>query len=48
MVAPIARSHTTKVEMTFSRKTTAILTDSHLLIAVVVFCIGLALLVTLH
>lgn len=34
--------------MTVSEKTRAIFTDSHFLIPVVVFCIGLALLVTLH
>ncbi len=34
--------------MTRSRKTTAILTDSHFLIALIVFGIGLALLITLH
>jgi hypothetical protein len=30
------------------RKTRAILTDSHFLIPAIVFCIGLALLITLH
>jgi hypothetical protein len=34
--------------MTFSRKAAAILTDNHFLIPLVVFCIGLALLITLH
>lgn len=34
--------------MTFAEKTRAILTDSHFLIAFIVFCIGLALLVLLH
>jgi hypothetical protein len=34
--------------MTFSQKAAAILTDSHFLIPVIVFCIGLALLITLH
>jgi hypothetical protein len=29
-------------------KTKAVLTDSHFLIPLVVFCIGLALLITLH
>ena len=29
-------------------KTQAILTDSHFLIPLIVFCIGLALLITLH
>lgn len=34
--------------MTFSEHAKAILTDSHFLIPLVVFCIGLALLITLH
>jgi hypothetical protein len=34
--------------MTLSKKARAIFTDSHLLIPLVVFCIGLALLITLH
>jgi hypothetical protein len=34
--------------MTFRRKTTAVLTDSHFLVPLIVFCIGLALLITLH
>jgi hypothetical protein len=34
--------------MRFSDQTGAILTDSHFLIPLVVFCIGLALLITLH
>jgi hypothetical protein len=34
--------------MTFSERTRAILTDSHFLIPLVVFCIGLGLLITLH
>jgi hypothetical protein len=34
--------------MKFSQKLAAILTDSHFLIPLVVFCIGLALLITLH
>jgi hypothetical protein len=34
--------------MTFSEKTKAMLTDSHFLIPLAVFCIGLALLITLH
>jgi hypothetical protein len=33
--------------MTSSQKTRAILTDSHFLVPLVVFCIGLALLITL-
>jgi hypothetical protein len=35
-------------KMTFSQKTAAILTDIHFLVPLVVFCIGLALLITLH
>jgi hypothetical protein len=35
-------------QMTFSRKAAATLTDSHFLIPLIVFCIGLALLITLH
>ena len=34
--------------MTSIEKTKAVLTDSHFLIPLVVFCIGLALLITLH
>jgi len=34
--------------MRFSEKTKAMLTDSHFLIPLAVFCIGLALLITLH
>jgi hypothetical protein len=34
--------------MTSSQKTRAILTDSHFLVPLVVFCIGLALLITLR
>ena len=34
--------------MTNIEKVKAIFTDSHLLIPLVVFCIGLALLITLH
>jgi hypothetical protein len=34
--------------MTFSRKAAAVLTDTHFLIPLIVFCIGLALLITLH
>jgi hypothetical protein len=34
--------------MTFSQQARAVLTDSHLLIPLVVFCVGLALLITLH
>lgn len=34
--------------MTISPKSRAILTDSHFLVPALVFCIGLALLITLH
>ena len=34
--------------MTLRRKATAVLTDSHFLVPLIVFCIGLALLITLH
>jgi hypothetical protein len=34
--------------MTSSQKTRAILTDSHFLVPLVVFCIGLALLITIR
>lgn len=34
--------------MTFSAKARALLTDSHFLVPLIVFSIGLALLVTLH
>jgi hypothetical protein len=34
--------------MTFLEQVRAIFTDSHFLIALIVFCIGLALLITLH
>ena len=34
--------------MTFFERARAILTDSHFLVPLIVFCIGLALLITLH
>lgn len=34
--------------MTLDKKAKAILTDSHFLIASIVFCIGVALLIVLH
>ena len=34
--------------MTYRRKAAAVLTDSHFLVPLIVFCIGLALLITLH
>ena len=44
MVAPVARPN----KMTEIEKLRAVLTDSHFLIPLIVFCIGLALLITLH
>jgi hypothetical protein len=35
-------------QMTNRRNVTAVLTDSHFLVPLIVFCIGLALLITLH
>jgi len=40
----VAQSRT----MRFADQTGAVLTDSHFLIPLVVFCIGLAILITLH
>jgi len=37
-----------KTSMSFLSKTSATLTDSHFLIPLIVFCVGLALLITLH
>ena len=34
--------------MTFSQKARAVVTDSHFVIPLAVFCIGLALLIALH
>jgi len=48
MLAPITIKHAIRMQMRFLDQTGAILTDSHFLIPVVVFCIGLALLVMLH
>ena len=36
------------VRMTSPRRISAVLTDSHFLIPLAVFCVGLALLITLH
>ena len=44
--APYARIDRT--QMTFSAKARALFTDSHLLVPLIVFSIGLALLITLH
>jgi hypothetical protein len=48
MVAQAARAQKAGAPMTSVEKTRAILTDSHFLIPLVVFGIGLALLITLH
>jgi len=48
MLAKIEQQKKYRMRMTFSRKLRAILTDSHLLIPLAVFCVGLALLITLH
>ncbi|MGA8673083.1 MAG: hypothetical protein WB679_24630 [Terracidiphilus sp.] len=37
-----------KTSMTFLAKFRAVFTDSHFLIPLLVFCVGLALLITLH
>jgi hypothetical protein len=37
-----------KTSMTFLAKFRAVITDSHFLIPLLVFCVGLALLITLH
>jgi hypothetical protein len=34
--------------MTFFQRTRAIITDTHFLISFAVFCVGMALLITLH
>jgi hypothetical protein len=47
LVRPIMRESTGR-KMTLFKKTRTILTDSHFLIPLIVFCIGLALLITLH
>jgi hypothetical protein len=48
MFAPADPAPTDRTQMKFSDQTGAILTDSHFLIPLIVFCIGLALLITLH
>ena len=48
MVAPIATEQTSTTHMKILDQSGAILTDSHFLIPMAVFCIGLALLITLH
>jgi hypothetical protein len=40
--------HSDRLPMTDLEKIRAILTDTHFLIPLIVFCIGLALLITLH
>jgi hypothetical protein len=48
MVFASNRSGTDNMPMTIPPHTKAILTDSHFLVPLIVFCIGLALLITLH
>ena len=48
MVWPGALLKGLRTQMTLSEKTRAVLTDSHFLIPLIVFFIGLALLITLH
>jgi hypothetical protein len=48
MFAPAGTAQTHRTQMTFFGQTRTILTDSHFLVPFVVFCIGLALLITLH
>jgi len=47
MVAPVEHA-TIRISMTSFEKTKAVVTDSHFLIPLVVFGIGLTLLITLH
>jgi len=48
MFAPISTAHIDRTQMRFLDQTGTILTDIHFLIPFIVFCIGLALLITLH
>ena len=48
MFAPVDQVHVDRTQMTSSNRARAILTDSHFLIPLLVFLIGLALLITLH
>lgn len=45
---PLIAMQSHRIPMTFSKKATAILADSHFLIPLAVFFIGLTLLITLH
>lgn len=48
MFAPTHSAQADRTWMKLTDQTGAILTDSHFLIPLVVFCVGLALLITLH
>jgi hypothetical protein len=48
MVGQSLAEHSGRLLMTDLEKIRAILTDIHFLIPLIVFCIGLALLITLH
>jgi hypothetical protein len=48
MLAEVDRAKTDRMHMTFSKTARAIVTDSHFLIPLIVFFVGLALLITLH
>jgi len=48
MLAEVERAKTDRMHMTFTKTARAIVTDSHFLITLVVFFLGLALLITLH
>jgi hypothetical protein len=47
-VGPDDSTNIHRTQMTLFRNARAILTDSHFLVPLVVFCVGLALLITLH
>jgi len=48
MVTPVNSERTFRFQMTFSDHVRAIATDSHFLIPLLVFFLGLALLIALH
>ena len=48
MLTPIHCARTDRKPMTLIETAKTILTDSHFLIPLIVFCIGLALLIALH
>ena len=48
MVAPIHPTLASRISMKLADQTGAILTDAHFLIPLAVFCVGLALLITLR